>query len=101
MELRHALAQIAEIRDHLALTHVFRGYRSATVAFSGVVGLVAALIQAICLPQPTARPDAYLTLWGGAAVINLAIVGFGIWKRADQTTLAAQHYSPSNSSSLR
>src|SRR5262245_26995502 len=82
MELRQALAQVSEIRDHLALTQVFRGYRSVTVAFSGVVGLVAAVIQVARLPNPTDRPAAYLTLWGGAAAVNLAVVGIGIWMRA-------------------
>ena len=37
MELRDALAQIAEIRQHMARTEVFRGYRALPVAFSGVL----------------------------------------------------------------
>ena len=47
MELRQALAQVSEIREHLARTEVFRGYRSLTVGFSGLVGLTAAAVQAV------------------------------------------------------
>ena len=39
MELREALTQIAEIRQQMARGEVFRGYRAATTAFSGVVAL--------------------------------------------------------------
>jgi hypothetical protein len=82
MELRQALAQVSEIREHLARTEVFRGYRSLTIGFSGVVGLVAAGVQAAWLPRPTERLGAYLALWVGAAAINLTVVGVEIWYRA-------------------
>lgn len=81
MELRHAISQIAEIHEHLARTEIFRGYRSVTVASSGVVGIIAALIQAVCIPQPAERLGSYLTLWCVAAAVNLAIVGIGLWSR--------------------
>jgi hypothetical protein len=81
MELRQALAEVAEIRAHLARTEVFRGYRSLTVGFTGLVGLAAAVVQAAWLPQPTGRLGAYLALWGGAATINLAVAGVEIWLR--------------------
>ena len=38
MELREALSQISEIRQQMARSEVFRGYRSITVGFSGVLG---------------------------------------------------------------
>jgi hypothetical protein len=82
MEVRQALAQVAEIRAHLARTENFRGYRSATVGFTGLVGLIAAMAQAIWLPEPTEHLPAYLALWFGAAAINLAVVGTEIWTRA-------------------
>jgi hypothetical protein len=82
MELRQALSQVSDIREHLARTEVFRGYRSLTVGFSGLVGLGAAVVQASWLPQPTERPGAYLALWIGAAAINVAVVGIEIWSRA-------------------
>ena len=45
MELREALTQIAEIRRQMAKSDVFRGYRSAPVAVSGVLALGAAVVQ--------------------------------------------------------
>jgi hypothetical protein len=82
MELRQALSQVSDIREHLARTELFRGYRSLTVGFSGLVGLGAAIVQASWLPHPTERPKAYLALWIGAAAINVAVVGVEIWSRA-------------------
>lgn len=72
MELNEALSQISEIRRHLATTEVFRGYRSATTAFSAAVALVACAIHAWWLPQDI---NAYLWLWLAAAVISLTVVG--------------------------
>jgi uncharacterized membrane protein HdeD (DUF308 family) len=72
MELNDALSQISEIHRHLARNEVFRGYRSATTAFSGVVALVACAVHAWILPDDI---DAYLWLWLGAAVVSLAVVG--------------------------
>jgi C4-dicarboxylate transporter len=43
MELHEALSQISEIRQQMARSEVFRGYRSMTVGFSGVLGLLAAV----------------------------------------------------------
>ncbi len=88
MEVRQALAQVSEIREHLARTEVFRGYRSLTVGFSGLVGLTAAAAQAFWLPRPTERLGAYLALWIGAAAINVAVVGVEIWSRARKARLA-------------
>jgi hypothetical protein len=82
MELRQALAQVAEIREHLARVELFRGYRSLTIGFTGVVGLTAAAAQALWLPQPTEYLTEYLALWIGAAAINLAVVGIELWRRA-------------------
>src|SRR3954469_22062023 len=88
MELRQALAQVSEIREHLARTQIFRGYRSVTVGFSGLVGLMAAAVQAFWLTQPTERLGAYLGLWFSAAAINLVVVGVEIWSRARIDRLA-------------
>jgi type IV secretory pathway TrbD component len=72
MQLDDALLQIAQIRRQLARSEVFRGYRAATTAFSGIVALTASLIQALWLP-PTL--GAYLALWISAAALSLAVVG--------------------------
>ena len=71
MELRDALTQITEIRLQLARTEVFRGYRAMPVAFSGGVAVLAAVIQAVTIPDPAAlRSGPYLGLWIGAAVVS-------------------------------
>jgi hypothetical protein len=92
MELRQALAQVSEIREQLARTEVFRGYRSLTVGFSGLMGLAAASVQAAWLPQPTERLGTYLTLWIGAAAVNVVVVSAEMWSRARiaRTDLARQ-----------
>jgi hypothetical protein len=92
MELSQALAQVSEIREHLARTEVFRGYRSLTVGFSGVVGILAAVIQAAWLPRPAENVGGYLMLWGAAAAVNVVVVGAEMWYRARmaRTALARQ-----------
>jgi hypothetical protein len=92
MELSQALAQVSEIREQLARTEVFRGYRSLTVGFSGVVGVAAAVIQAAWLPRATEDVGGYITLWGAAAAVNVAVVGIemGLRARRARTALARQ-----------
>jgi hypothetical protein len=81
MELREALAQISEIRDQLARTETFEGYRSATVAASGLLALAAAGVQASWIPDPAARLSEYLTLWVAVAVVSVAITGIEMFAR--------------------
>lgn len=103
MELREALAQISEIRQQMARTEVFRGYRAATVAFSGLVAVATAGVQSLLVPTPTHDIREYLLLWVGAAL--LSIVVFGIdqylryqrsithWQR-DITAMAVEQFLP-------
>ncbi len=112
MELREALTQIAEIRQQMARGQVFRGYRAATTAFSGLVALVAAIVQRAALPavrQPTAAgqvaPGAreFVLLWTAAAGICLVAVGIEMvvrTRRSSQvqrqlTLLAVEQFVPS------
>ena len=74
MELREALLQIAEIRRHMAKSDVFRGYRSAPVAVSGLLALAAAALQFRYIPDPTEAPNEYLALWIGTAALSMAAV---------------------------
>ena len=73
MDLREALTQIAAIRQQVAQTETFRGYRAAPVALSCVLAWVAAGVQAWLLPEPKQHLGAWLTLWIGAALCSLAI----------------------------
>jgi hypothetical protein len=81
VELREALDQIAEIRDHLARTETFEGYRSATVAASGVLALAAAGLQTTLISSPIGQLDAYLALWVGVAIVGAAIAGMEMYVR--------------------
>jgi hypothetical protein len=71
MELREALTQISEIRQQVARTEVFRGYRALPVAFSGALALAVAGFQQVWLPDPAHEVSAYLSLWVGAALVSL------------------------------
>ena len=75
MDLHAALAQITEIRQRMARSQVFRGYRAAMAAFSAVVAFVAGAVQPWIAPEPSAQFRAWLVLWVGAAVLNVLAVG--------------------------
>jgi hypothetical protein len=75
MELRDALTQIAEIRQKVAQTELFRGYRALPVAFSGLLALVAACCQRLWLPEPEQNMAAYFALWVGAALLSMLATG--------------------------
>ena len=51
MKLDDALSQIAEIRQQIARSQTFRGYRSATTAFSAVMAMSAAAVQRFVLGE--------------------------------------------------
>ncbi len=103
MELRDALQQISDIRQQMARSEVFRGYRAFTVGLSGVLGLLAAGLQTTWVASPATDLGRYLVLWIGVAfasatvaVIELALrakhAGPGIAR--DMTRLAAEQFSP-------
>lgn len=81
MELREALTQIHEIRQQVAQTEVFRGYRAVTVAFSGVLALIVAGLQSVWLPRPEEHIAGYLALWVGAAILSMLVTGLEmLWR---------------------
>ncbi len=75
MQLQEALSQISEIQTRFARADVFRGYRSATVGFTGFVGIACGYLQWLYIPEPLQNLSSYLTLWLSAAVISLVVVG--------------------------
>ena len=79
MNTHEALRQIAEIRDRMAGSQVYRGYRSPAVAFSGVVGSLAALCQDRIVPSPTEDLSRYLALWFAVAALSVLAAGLGLW----------------------
>lgn len=102
MELREALGQIDEIRQQMARTELFRGYRSLTVAFSGTLALAAAALQPFVV-EPENQLRDFLILWLLVAGINVATAGIQLWRRvryADSrlarhaTLLATEQFAP-------
>lgn len=73
MRLNEALAQVSDIRGHLARTETFRGYRSRIVGFSALTAFIAAGFQAALLSEPARAANEYLTLWIGAAALCLVV----------------------------
>lgn len=72
MELHEALSQVSEIRSSIAQTETFRGYRSATTAFSAMLAIIAAAIQSVWIEESRQNYELFLTLWIGVAVISVA-----------------------------
>ncbi|QDU82297.1 hypothetical protein Pla110_40520 [Polystyrenella longa] len=82
MELYEALHQITAIRQQMAKSEVFRGYRSVTVGFSGLLGLFAASIQTEWVAAPTEHLERYLALWFFVAILSIVLVGLELYWRA-------------------
>ncbi len=104
MELNEALAEITAIRAQIAQTETFRGYRAATVGFTGLLGLAGAAVQAARIPNPGQNTTAYLALWIGIAAICVVAVGLELGRRCylagsplgrQVTWLAVQQFLPS------
>ena len=81
MELREALSQISEIHQQMARSEVFRGYRSITVGFSGVLGVLAAAYQTRWVPSPEHELGRYLVLWFSVAAASLGVAGIELYWR--------------------
>jgi hypothetical protein len=103
MELREALSQITEIRQQMARAELFRGYRSLTVGFSGVLALTAAALQP-CLVEPESQLRDFLVLWLLVASASLLTAAVQLWRRVrlansrlarQATLLAAEQFLPS------
>lgn len=77
MTAHDALAQIAEIRQRMAWSVTFRGYRASTTAVSAVIALLASLIQSWLQPVSGVNVYLYLTVWFSAALAGLCIVAAG------------------------
>jgi len=74
MRIDDAIAQIAEIHQHLDRNEVFRGYRAVPVLISAVVALLGASLQ----PLLVHGDIQFVWFWIGIATINIAICGIDI-----------------------
>lgn len=88
MDLHEALTQISEIREQVARTETFRGYRAAPVAISGVLACLAAALQIALIPEPAQNLPAYLGLWIGSAVLSLIVTGVAMFYYCRKSTSA-------------
>ena len=103
MELNEALGRISQIHEQVGRTRTFRGFRSLTVGFSGVLGIAAALVQANRITHPVDRVGGYVSLWVSVALISLVVVGAELvyrWSVTDssfrrrQTILVIRQFAP-------
>ncbi|MDF1845334.1 MAG: hypothetical protein P1U77_28315 [Rubripirellula sp.] len=103
MEIREAMRQISDIRRQMARTEIFRGYRSATVGVSALLGILAALFQSKIVPSPTTDLERYLLLWVGVAAVSVMMTGVELcwgWFRSgpglsrELTRLAISQFVP-------
>jgi hypothetical protein len=74
-DLHKALADIDAIKKQVARGTQFRGYGPVTIAFTGVLALLAAVIQALWLDDPRNQLAEYLTIWIGTAALSAALIG--------------------------
>jgi hypothetical protein len=74
-DLHRALADISTIRDQMARGTVFRGYGPAALAATGLLALLAAVIQSNWIADPVREIDAYLLLWIATAALAVLLVG--------------------------
>ncbi len=104
MQLDEALRQIADIRQHLARTDLFRGYRSITVASSGLAAIVVATLQPLWVTSVETQLTRYLALWLSVATLSVVLVAAKLYLRArrsdsglarQQTVLAVEQFLPS------
>ena len=86
MDLQEALSQISEIRQQVARSETFRGYRAAPVAFSGLVACLAAALQNTLVADPNSNPAIYLGLWIGAALLSMLVTGVAMYCYCKQST---------------
>jgi hypothetical protein len=74
MQLREALEQIAEIRSRMAQSEVFRGYRAIPAALSGLLALLAGMLQPLIVPEPVNHLGLYVGFWIVVASISVLMV---------------------------
>jgi hypothetical protein len=73
-DLDKALADILAIRSQIAAGTAFRGYGPATVAATGGMALITAILQYLWLDDPTGRPIAFFSGWAAAALLSAGLI---------------------------
>jgi len=75
MDVRRALADLAEVRGLLATTQRFDGYSGGAAIASGIVAYAAGVVQFATVPQPhgSAQIAVYLAIWLSCLAFALAL----------------------------
>src|SRR5215472_16619762 len=73
-DLNKALGDISSIRRQMARSTEFRGYGPATLAATGFFAMMAAVAQAVWLPDPSEAIPSYLIIWISTAVVSAALI---------------------------
>ena len=81
MNLREAFDNLATIRQRLAESELFRGYRALPIAVSGMLAVIAGLLQPSLIPEPGRDVRLYVSLWLGVAALSVAAAGLTMWMR--------------------
>jgi hypothetical protein len=81
-DLHKALAEVHAIRAQMARGMEFRGYGPATLATTGVLALLAAVVQAHWLNNPERDIMTYLAIWIATAAVSVIIIGIETVTRA-------------------
>ncbi len=80
-DLHRALGDISSIRRQMARTTEFRGYGPATLAATGLIAVLAAIVQALWLPDPVSHFSSYLSIWISTACLSAALTGVQMYTR--------------------
>jgi hypothetical protein len=81
-DLDKALADILEIRAHIAAGTAFRGYGPMAVAMTGGVALITAIVQSFWFDDLTNHTLAFFIGWIGAAIVSIGIIGIEMRARS-------------------
>jgi hypothetical protein len=76
MDVSQALEHLNEIRHHLGRGEIYRGYRSKTIALTGITGILAAAGLAMLWPE--ADSLSRVGFWVAIATLNLALVAWEV-----------------------
>lgn len=74
MQIDDAIAQIAEIHQHLERNEIFRGYRAAPVLVSSLVAMLGGFLQPLIIRDATE----FVLYWIAIAGVNASICGIDV-----------------------
>jgi hypothetical protein len=81
-DLHKALGDISSIRREMARSTQFRGYGPATLTATAAFAFLAAVAQAVWLPDPANHIRGYLSIWISTALLSAALTGAQMYTRS-------------------